>query len=86
MYKLRKVNKSNKQTQHKRRKCMSLPRRKTCCYQCSDRYCGCHSECEKYKEFYIQNEKRKKYLQDFKKANDDYYGTVLSSLLKYNRR
>lgn len=31
---------------------------KSPCYNCPDRHQGCHSECEKYKEYRAKNEER----------------------------
>lgn len=41
-----------------------------CCYKCEERQINCHSECGKYKEFLLFNEK-KKALKRKEKAYDN---------------
>lgn len=36
----------------------------SCCQNCTKRYVGCHSKCEDYKQYKIENEKKKKYVND----------------------
>lgn len=34
------------------------------CKDCKDRKVGCHSECDRYKQFTIENEKLKQYVKE----------------------
>lgn len=42
---------------------------KNSCKDCNERKVGCHSNCEKYKEFYKKNEEKKAIIQN-NKAKD----------------
>lgn len=46
---------------------------KSTCYKCADRYVGCHSECEKYKEFTAWNDKRLEDLAKEVNLSDETY-------------
>lgn len=39
------------------------------CYNCTDREMGCHSKCEKYKEYLVQNEARREARQKTREDN-----------------
>lgn len=43
------------------------------CYGCDEREVGCHSECEKYKEYIAENEKRKEEHRKNYAVNDVLY-------------
>ena len=58
---------------------------KSPCYECPDRRAGCHSECEKYKEYQAKNRERLELKKkEFKKENDekDYKLTMHQKYLK----
>lgn len=38
-----------------------------CCYKCKDRVIGCHSKCNRYKEWRIQKDKE---LQEIRRQKD----------------
>ena len=52
------------------------------CKECVDRHCGCHSECDKYKEY---NESRKAELEERKKAREIDRG-IAEHFMKFDRR
>ncbi len=59
--------------------------KKSPCYKCPDRHAGCHSECERYKEYHEKNKKRlelKK--EEFNRENPekDYKLTMYQKHLK----
>ena len=41
---------------------------KTCCYKCEDRELGCHSSCEKYKEYIEWFGERKASIKSYKQC------------------
>ncbi len=43
------------------------------CYRCDERKVGCHPECEKYKEYIAENEKRKEEHRKNYAVNDVLY-------------
>ena len=47
---------------------------KSPCLNCKDRVVGCHSTCEKYKEFFELNEKRKDMLGKDREINRVLHG------------
>lgn len=42
------------------------------CKDCQDRVLGCHSVCEKYKTFLVENEKRKEAIWKDKEINEHF--------------
>lgn len=43
------------------------------CYGCEERSISCHSTCEKYKEWKIEWDKRKKMIQSGDRKHKDYF-------------
>lgn len=41
-----------------------------CCKDCTKRYVGCHSKCKDYKQFKIENEKKRKYINESRDATN----------------
>lgn len=41
------------------------------CYQCKERILNCHSSCELYKEFKVEVDKKRKFLNDWQQADSD---------------
>ena len=41
------------------------------CLNCDKRHLRCHSDCEEYKQFQFENEKRKKYAREKRESNND---------------
>lgn len=46
------------------------------CKDCTDRQLGCHSVCEKYKEYAKQNEERRKLREKYNLENNLYWDTI----------
>lgn len=46
------------------------------CKDCADRALGCHSVCEKYKEYAKQNEERRKLREKYNLENNLYWDTI----------
>ena len=49
-------------------KSQSIMNIKTCCYKCEDRELGCHSSCEKYKEYIEWFGERKASIKSYKQC------------------
>ena len=39
--------------------------------ECDKRHLRCHSDCERYKQFQTENEKRKKYAREKRETNNE---------------
>ena len=46
------------------------------CKDCTDRQLGCHSVCEKYKEYAKHNEERRKLREKYNLENNLYWDTI----------
>ena len=54
----------------------------TPCKDCSDRHYKCHSECEKYQAFVIENEKRKARIR----LENKLYGADITRLKNWRKK
>lgn len=43
------------------------------CYNCKDRFVGCHLQCDKYKEFKIKKAEENESIRKSKLIDGDYY-------------
>lgn len=59
---------------------------KNACMNCTERYIGCHAECEKYKEFADKCDKVRKARAEFHKDSSRSVSFIRESLNKARRR
>lgn len=46
------------------------------CYNCKDRYVGCHSKCDRYKEFKIKKAEENESIRKSKLIEGDHYAVL----------
>ena len=62
---------------------MALAQRvNNCCYRCTERKIGCHSNCEKYKAFVEDKKAQNKYMWDNVYSYNVYAGRIIKRSLK----
>lgn len=59
---------------------------RNCCYQCQDRYVGCHSECEKHNKWLANYKKRKAEIRKVKTKEYAERQYIRDAFDRYNKR